>query len=82
MVRTALRFAWKNKWWWAPPLFVLLLLVPLELLNEVGKFKDYHEQNWPQVVADARESLRDRTFDFYFNFVVDLIQTLKLPRDE
>jgi predicted nucleotidyltransferase component of viral defense system len=56
--------------------------VPLKLLGKISETKDYHEQNWVQVVADAREPLSSEGFGTYFDFVVNLIGNLKIPRDE
>lgn len=56
--------------------------VPLDLLGRIRETKDYHEQNWVQVMSDIREPLKSEDFDRYFKFVVDLVGTLEIPRDE
>jgi predicted nucleotidyltransferase component of viral defense system len=49
--------------------------VPLTLLGEVGDQREVHRPDWPAVVAAVAETLND--FDFYFDFVVEQIASLK-----
>lgn len=57
-------------------------LVPVSLLGKVADYRDYHEQNWGEVVAAAREPLQGEGFGFYFEYVLRLITTLKVPRNK
>lgn len=57
-------------------------LVPLALLEKVSDHRRFHEQNWGEVVAAAREKLAAEDFDFYFDYVLQLINKLKLPRNK
>jgi predicted nucleotidyltransferase component of viral defense system len=49
--------------------------VPLKLLGQVGDCRQFHEPDWPAVEASI--SGTHEPFEFYFNFVVDLVLTLK-----
>jgi hypothetical protein len=49
--------------------------VPLALLAKVRDQREVHRPDWPAVVAAVAESLND--FDFYFDFVVEQVATLK-----
>jgi predicted nucleotidyltransferase component of viral defense system len=49
--------------------------VPLALLAKVSDQREVHRPDWPAVVAAVAESLND--FDFYFDFVVEQLATLK-----
>ena len=49
--------------------------VPLALLAKVSDQREVHRPDWPAVVAAVAESLND--FDFYFDFVVEQVATLK-----
>jgi hypothetical protein len=49
--------------------------VPLSLLGEIHKYRDYHAQDWPSVeasIAGAHDN-----FDSYFDFVAELASGLK-----
>lgn len=48
---------------------------PLALLGEIYRFKDFHEPDWPSVVASVTE--RPQPFEFYFDFVVELASKLR-----
>lgn len=49
--------------------------VPLNLSGEIGKYRDYHAQDWPSVEASI-SGVHD-TFDSYFDFVVTLASSLQ-----
>jgi hypothetical protein len=49
--------------------------VPLALLAKMSDQREVHRPDWPAVVAAVAESLND--FDFYFDFVVEQVATLK-----
>jgi predicted nucleotidyltransferase component of viral defense system len=49
--------------------------VPIELLWDIKKTRDFHEPDWPAVEASI---VGDRqTFSYYFDYVVDLVSALK-----
>ena len=54
--------------------------VPLRLLGEIHKYRDYHAQDWPSVQASIAGAYD--TFDFYFEFVATLASSLKASREE
>jgi predicted nucleotidyltransferase component of viral defense system len=54
--------------------------VPLNLLGEINKYRDYHAQDWPAVEASI-SSAHD-TFDSYFDFVVKLASSLEAFREK
>lgn len=49
--------------------------VPLSLLGKIAEQREVHRPDWPAVEAAVAERLRD--FDFYFEFVVQLLDRLK-----
>jgi predicted nucleotidyltransferase component of viral defense system len=49
--------------------------VPLKLLREINKHREYHAQDWPSVEASI--SGRHNDFDSYFDFVVKLTSNLE-----
>ena len=49
-------------------------LVPLALLADLPSQRDFHRENWPNVVQSARQELL--SFDEYFDFAVDLVKAL------
>jgi hypothetical protein len=49
--------------------------VPVSLLREIRRTREYHAPDWPSVQVSGDSSLRD--FDFYFDFVVDLAERLE-----
>ena len=49
--------------------------VELSLLSRVGEHCDYHRQDWPSVELTVSGELK--TFDFYFDFVIEQIQLFK-----
>jgi hypothetical protein len=54
--------------------------VPLSLLCRVAEQREVHRPDWPAVEAAVAETLK--SFDFYFDFVGELIAGLKLLRVE
>jgi predicted nucleotidyltransferase component of viral defense system len=52
--------------------------VPLNLLGELNKYRDYHAQDWPSVEASISGAHDD--FDSYFDFVVRLASSLEALR--
>lgn len=45
------------------------------LISRIGEYRDYHGQDWPSVELSVAGELR--SFDFYFDFLIDQIQLLK-----
>lgn len=45
------------------------------LISRISKYRDYHGQDWPSVELSVAGELR--SFDFYFDFLIDQIQLLK-----
>lgn len=52
--------------------------VPLNLLGEIHKYRNYHAQDWPSVEASI--SGAHEAFDSYFDFVVKLASSLEALR--
>ncbi|MEQ1802575.1 MAG: nucleotidyl transferase AbiEii/AbiGii toxin family protein [Gammaproteobacteria bacterium] len=49
--------------------------VPLALLGEIHRYRDFHEPDWPAVEISI--SGQHETYDFYFNQVVELASSLE-----
>jgi predicted nucleotidyltransferase component of viral defense system len=49
--------------------------VPVELLDEIADFREFHRPDWDAVVQTTSEQLEE--FDFYFDSVLDLVRALK-----
>ena len=49
--------------------------VPLALLAEIDRHREFHRQDWPAVEFSAGHSVRE--FDFYFDFVLGEVSRLK-----
>ncbi len=49
--------------------------VPLMLLNNIKNTKDFHEQEEPKLIASVFNKEEYEGFDYYFNYVVDLVET-------
>jgi hypothetical protein len=49
--------------------------VPLRFLQELPEQREFHRVDWPAVVASVGEKLEE--YDFYFDFVLGLVQMLK-----
>ncbi len=54
--------------------------VPLHLLQEVAETREFHRADWAAVEASVAGPLDD--FDFYFDFVLQVISQLETLRDE
>jgi hypothetical protein len=48
--------------------------VPLSLLGKLGQQREYHRLDWPNVRATVVQPLEE--FDFYFDFVLQEIESL------
>jgi hypothetical protein len=51
--------------------------VPLEFLQLVAQQRGFHAQNFEAVRATIKPGLELESFDFYFDFVLNLIGKLK-----
>lgn len=51
--------------------------VPLEYLGKISDQHDFHQADFPAVRATVKEGTNLRGFDFYFKFVLDLVEKLK-----
>ena len=51
--------------------------VPLYLLGQIEKYKDFHAVDFPSVVATVKTGVKLESFDFYFDFVLSLVDRLK-----
>jgi predicted nucleotidyltransferase component of viral defense system len=49
--------------------------VPVALLNKIVKQREFHRPDWAAVVNSVSGKLKD--FDFYFDFVLDLVRALQ-----
>jgi hypothetical protein len=56
--------------------------VPLRLLSQIAKFRDYHRQDFEAVKATVKAGFQLRTFDFYFDFVIGTVARLEPLGDE
>lgn len=50
--------------------------VPMTLLGQIGEHREYHRTAFPSVEQTVKPSVRLRAFDFYFDFVLDLVREL------
>lgn len=51
--------------------------VPMSLLEKVGEFRDFHRNEFESVRATMKQGERIEEFDFYFDYVLKLIERLK-----
>ncbi len=49
--------------------------VPLELLGLIEKCREFHRQDWPSVEATVDQKLKP--FDFYFDYVLSVVEQLE-----
>lgn len=49
--------------------------VPIELMGQMEKYREFHRQDWPSVEATVGQELKP--FDFYFDYVLGVIKTLE-----
>jgi hypothetical protein len=49
--------------------------VPLQLLENIGAFREFHRPDWESVRTSTKAQLKD--FDYYFDFVVHLASSMK-----
>lgn len=51
--------------------------VPLELLGRIEAYREFHRPDFPAVLATVNAETKLEEFDFYFEFVLDLVAKLK-----
>jgi predicted nucleotidyltransferase component of viral defense system len=51
--------------------------VPIRLIGEIHKYRDFHYQDFQAVKDTVKPSVKLRDFDFYFNYVTDKFKVLK-----
>lgn len=56
--------------------------VSLSLLRKVDQYREYHRTNYEAVVATVKAGVTLKEFDFYVDFVLDLIKDLEPLGDE
>jgi hypothetical protein len=56
--------------------------VKRSLLREIGKYREFHRTNYNAVAATMKAGVTLREFDFYVDFVLNLIEQLEPLRDE
>jgi hypothetical protein len=52
--------------------------VPGEFLSKISSYRELHRASWESVVASLSQKNENRSFDFYFDFVVQLVASVKL----
>ena len=55
--------------------------VKLSLLQKVGEYREFHRTNFNAVAATVKAGVTLREFDFYVDFVLDLMRHL-VPRPD
>jgi hypothetical protein len=56
--------------------------VPLRLVGEIGRYRDYHRQDFVEVQQTVKPGTDLKPFDFYFEYVVAMCRSLKALWDE
>jgi Nucleotidyl transferase AbiEii toxin, Type IV TA system len=56
--------------------------VKLSLLRKVNEYREFHRNNYPAVAAAVKAGVTLKEFDFYVDFVLDLIKQLEPFGDE
>lgn len=56
--------------------------VPLDLLRRISDHREYHRSDFASVEATVKPGIRLREFDYYFDYVVGLVQALEPFGDE
>jgi predicted nucleotidyltransferase component of viral defense system len=51
--------------------------VPLRLLNEINKFREFHREDFRAVVDTVKAGVKLKDFNFYFDYVVRICDGLK-----
>ena len=51
--------------------------VPLPLLGQIKNYREFHRVDYPSVEATVKSGVKLKGFDFYFDFVLGLVDELK-----
>jgi len=51
--------------------------VPLPLLGSIKDYREFHRADYPAVEATVKAGVKLREFDFYFEYVLALVQQLE-----
>ncbi len=51
--------------------------VPLTLLGIIKEFRDFHKQGFPSLQETVRPDHKLEDFDFYFDYILDIVEKLK-----
>ncbi len=51
--------------------------VPLLLIGEINRYREYHRPDYISVEATAKPSIKLKSFDFYFDYVIDKCKCLQ-----
>jgi hypothetical protein len=51
--------------------------VPMKFLGLIAGSKDFHRSDWPAVKDSVRAGVEIKDYEFYFDFVVNLVEQLK-----
>lgn len=51
--------------------------VPMRLLGNLGNFRDFHRAEFPAVSATVKPDVKLEPFDFYFDYVLGVVDRLK-----
>jgi len=51
--------------------------VSLSLIGEINRYREYHRPDYVSVEATSKPSIKLKTFDFYFDYVVDKCKCLQ-----
>lgn len=54
--------------------------VPLEWLHKLPENRSLHEASFPAVEATIKPGIKLRSFDYYFRFVLAMVEALEIPR--
>lgn len=52
--------------------------VPLDYLNQVSNHRDFHRTDFVSLKDTVKSGVELKGFDFYFNYVIDMINAIKL----
>jgi hypothetical protein len=52
--------------------------VPITLIGIIGKYREYHRQNFEEVKATIKPTITLRDFDYYFDYVLKLCKKLEI----
>lgn len=56
--------------------------VPYKLLGEIEEDREFHRSDWTSVEATVESHIKLKSFDYYFDYVIKLVQNLQAVRKE